>query len=105
MTPLANMKKRHLTLVPPQVNSYDMWDRQRIQGYGHMNLPLTPGTTSHVIQTWHPALTQIGRLRSFFIGGTPELRDLTFAGVPTTQQSSTLSRSVVSPPPPYSFTS
>ena len=75
-----------------QVNSYDMWDRNRTQGYAHMNLPLTPGCSTHTVQTWRPALTQIGRMRSFFIGGTPELKDLTFAGVPTTQQSSTLSR-------------
>ena len=67
-----------------------MWDRQRILGYGHLQLPCSPGTTHHTIRTWRPALTQIGRLRSFFIGGTPELRDLTFAGVPTTLQQSTL---------------
>lgn len=75
-----------------QVNSYDMWDRNRTQGYAHMSLPLAPGCSSHTVKTWRPALTQIGRMRSFFIGGTPELKDLTFAGIPTTQQSSTLSR-------------
>mmetsp|Transcript_41602 Transcript_41602/g.103952 ORF Transcript_41602/g.103952 Transcript_41602/m.103952 type:complete len:566 (-) Transcript_41602:143-1840(-) len=71
-----------------QVNSYDPWDRQRVLGYGHMNLPLTPGFSDQSVMTWRPALSQIGKMRSFFIGGTPELRDLTFAGLPTTLQGS-----------------
>eukprot|EP00284_Hemiselmis_tepida_P006908 CAMPEP_0174937344 /NCGR_PEP_ID=MMETSP1355-20121228/60210_1 /TAXON_ID=464990 /ORGANISM="Hemiselmis tepida, Strain CCMP443" /LENGTH=556 /DNA_ID=CAMNT_0016184189 /DNA_START=98 /DNA_END=1764 /DNA_ORIENTATION=- len=66
-----------------QVNSYDQWDRQRVLGYGHMNLPLSPGFTDQAVMTWRPALSQVGKMRSFFIGGTPELRDLTFAGLPT----------------------
>mmetsp|Transcript_3731 Transcript_3731/g.9397 ORF Transcript_3731/g.9397 Transcript_3731/m.9397 type:complete len:565 (-) Transcript_3731:36-1730(-) len=88
-------KKKEAKRVPCmllQVNSYDQWDRQRVQGYGHINLPLEPGSQEITISTWRPALTQIGRMRSFFIGGTPELRDLTFAGVPTTQQGNVLSR-------------
>eukprot|EP00290_Baffinella_frigidus_P030326 CAMPEP_0180222286 /NCGR_PEP_ID=MMETSP0987-20121128/20591_1 /TAXON_ID=697907 /ORGANISM="non described non described, Strain CCMP2293" /LENGTH=442 /DNA_ID=CAMNT_0022184287 /DNA_START=117 /DNA_END=1443 /DNA_ORIENTATION=+ len=56
--------------------------------------PAGPGVRAHLagraagysqqdICTWAPVPSQVGRMRSFFIGGTPELRDLTFAGVPT----------------------
>eukprot|EP00802_Teleaulax_amphioxeia_P013117 Tamp_13165.p1 GENE.Tamp_13165~~Tamp_13165.p1 ORF type:complete len:532 (+),score=127.48 Tamp_13165:89-1684(+) len=66
-----------------QVNSYDRWDRQRVQGYG--NLPLECERTSHSVckvETWVPTATQIGAMRTFFIGGSAELKDLSFAGVP-----------------------
>ena len=34
------------------------------------------------VDTWVPTPSQFGKMRTFFIGGSPELKDLSFAGVP-----------------------
>lgn len=75
-----------------QVNSYDQWDRQRVQGYCSLALPLSTTSDTHVVHTWAPALSQVGRMRSFFVGGTPELRNLSLAGIPHNQDGQVMSR-------------
>ncbi|EKX32726.1 hypothetical protein GUITHDRAFT_121078 [Guillardia theta CCMP2712] len=85
----ANGKKPVLLL---QVNSYDRWDRQRVQGYGHLILAGETSFCEHKISTWTPTPSQVGRMRSFFIGGSPELKDFRFAGLEANKAGNILSR-------------
>ena len=66
-----------------QVSTYDSWDRSRVEGYGHITLPATSGVYTLAVPTWKPQGTIRDQLRSFFVGGSPELADLTEAAVPT----------------------
>ncbi|KAJ3048752.1 Pleiotropic negative transcriptional regulator, partial [Rhizophlyctis rosea] len=65
-----------------QVNSVDYWDRHTVEGYGYIDMPRTPGCYSFDVQTWRPFGTFKSRLESFFIGGSPELEDVTYTSVP-----------------------
>uniref|UniRef100_A0A7S0EJ57 Meckel syndrome type 1 protein n=1 Tax=Hanusia phi TaxID=3032 RepID=A0A7S0EJ57_9CRYP len=75
-----------------QVNSYDRWDRQRVQGYGHVILADETSFCEHKVSTWTPTPSQVGRMRSFFIGGSPELKDFRFAGLEANKAGNILSR-------------
>ena len=44
------------------------------------------------VDAWVPTPSQVGRMRSFFLGGSPEVKDLTFAGVPPAATASLSSR-------------
>jgi Ciliary basal body-associated, B9 protein len=44
------------------------------------------------VSTWKPRGSWLDRLRTFFIGGSPELRDITYAKVPHGFSGATLSR-------------
>lgn len=66
-----------------QVSSYDEWDRYRCEGYGHLNLGALPvGTCTKVIKTWKAGGTIADRVASQFVGGSPEIGDVSYAGVP-----------------------
>ena len=79
-------------LVPPpakhpviyfQVSSYDEWDRYRCEGYGRLNLGALPvGSRTEVIKTWKAGGTIADRVASQFVGGSPEIGDVSYAGVP-----------------------
>ncbi|XP_063812223.1 tectonic-like complex member MKS1 isoform X2 [Pseudophryne corroboree] len=76
-----------------EVLSLDFWQRYRVEGYGYVVLPQTPGMHILTRQTWRPVeLGTVSELRRFFIGGSPELEDLTYAKVPSTFQGEHLSR-------------
>ncbi|XP_019365700.1 PREDICTED: Meckel syndrome type 1 protein [Gavialis gangeticus] len=64
-----------------------------------MELPVCffpcPGTGFHTltVPTWRPVeLGTVSELRRFFIGGSPELEDMTYVRVPTTFKGERLSR-------------
>ncbi|XP_070591140.1 tectonic-like complex member MKS1 isoform X2 [Erythrolamprus reginae] len=63
-----------------EVLSLDFWHRYRVEGYGFVVLPATP------------ELGTISELRRFFIGGSPELEDITYTKVPSTFTGDCLSR-------------
>lgn len=66
-----------------QVSSYDEWDRYRCEGYGHLNLGALPvGSCTKVIKTWKAGGTIADRVASQFVGGSPEIGDVSYAGVP-----------------------
>ena len=44
------------------------------------------------VDAWVPTPSQVGRMRSFFLGGSPEVKDLSFAGVPPAATASLSSR-------------
>ncbi|XP_060115394.1 tectonic-like complex member MKS1 isoform X2 [Heteronotia binoei] len=76
-----------------EVLSLDFWQRYRIEGYGFVMLPATPGVHTLTVSTWRPVeLGTVSELRRFFIGGSPELEDLTYTRVPSTFQGDRLSR-------------
>ncbi|MEE6468934.1 hypothetical protein FKM82_008430 [Ascaphus truei] len=76
-----------------EVLSLDFWQRYRVEGYGSVVLPETPGMHTITAQTWRPVeLGTVSELRRFFIGGSPELEDMTYIRVPGTFQGERLSR-------------
>ncbi|XP_026564422.1 Meckel syndrome type 1 protein isoform X1 [Pseudonaja textilis] len=76
-----------------EVLSLDFWHRYRVEGYGFVVLPATPGVHTLSVSTWRPVeLGTISELRRFFIGGSPELEDITYTKVPSTFTGDRLSR-------------
>ncbi|KAM4795091.1 tectonic-like complex member MKS1 [Rhinophrynus dorsalis] len=76
-----------------EVLSLDFWQRYRVEGYGSVVLPATPGMHVLTAQTWRPVeLGSITELKRFFIGGSPELEDMTYIRVPGTFHGERLSR-------------
>lgn len=76
-----------------EVLSLDFWQRYRVEGYGSLVLPASPGLHALTIPTWRPVeLGTVAELRRFFIGGSPELEDITYVRTPSTFKGSRLSR-------------
>ncbi|XP_063002589.1 tectonic-like complex member MKS1 isoform X1 [Elgaria multicarinata webbii] len=76
-----------------EVLSLDFWQRYRVEGYGFVVLPATPGAHTVTASTWRPVQPgTFSELQRFFIGGSPELEDVTYARVPSTFAGSRLSR-------------
>ncbi|XP_056414614.1 tectonic-like complex member MKS1 [Hyla sarda] len=76
-----------------EVLSLDFWQRYRVEGYGSVVLPQTPGMHNITAQTWRPVEQgTVSELRRFFIGGSPELEDLTYVRIPGTFQGERISR-------------
>ncbi|XP_038615257.1 Meckel syndrome type 1 protein [Tachyglossus aculeatus] len=76
-----------------EVLSLDFWQRYRVEGYGAVVLPSTPGFHTLTAPTWRPVeLGVTAELRRFFIGGSLELEDLTYVRVPGTFKGDRLSR-------------
>ncbi|EFC50144.1 hypothetical protein NAEGRDRAFT_29577 [Naegleria gruberi] len=65
-----------------QVTSKDFWDRYRVEGYGFIALPSTPGYHNYTVNTWKPTGSIRNNLRSSFVGGSTELRDLSYTAIP-----------------------
>ncbi|CAD7703562.1 unnamed protein product, partial [Ostreobium quekettii] len=66
-----------------QVCSYDRWERYTSEGYGWMSLSgKCPGSSSHVVRTWKPTCSSRDKAQKFFIGGSPELEDMSYAAAP-----------------------
>lgn len=66
-----------------EVLSLDWWGRHRTEGYGYITLPSTAGLHHVTTHTWRPTgNSPVDELRRFFIGGNPELDDITFVGIP-----------------------
>ncbi|NXE99264.1 MKS1 protein, partial [Menura novaehollandiae] len=76
-----------------EVLSLDFWQRYRVEGYGSLVLPASPGVHILTIPTWRPVeLGTVAEMRRFFIGGSPELEDLTYIRIPSTFKGKRLSR-------------
>ncbi|GAB6028722.1 Pleiotropic negative transcriptional regulator [Chamberlinius hualienensis] len=75
------------------VISTDWWQRFRTEGYGYLSVPLTAGIYTYEIQTWRPVVPSLSsKLRRLFIGGSPELSDISQVAVPPTLKGSYISR-------------
>ncbi|XP_067328178.1 tectonic-like complex member MKS1 [Anolis sagrei] len=76
-----------------EVLSLDFWQRSRVEGYGFVALPTTPGSHTVSASTWRPVeLGPRAELQRFFVGGSPELEDLTYSRLPGTFTGDRLSR-------------
>ncbi|OQV16266.1 Meckel syndrome type 1 protein [Hypsibius exemplaris] len=76
-----------------EVVSVDSWNRYRIEGYGYANIPESAGNETTIVHTWRPVGDGIiSQLRRFFIGGCPELDDISYVSVPSDFQGKELSR-------------
>ncbi|XP_025137021.1 Meckel syndrome type 1 protein isoform X2 [Bubalus bubalis] len=76
-----------------EVVSLDFWQRYRVEGYGAVVLPATPGSHTLTVSTWRPLeLSPVAELRRFFIGGSLELEDLSYVWIPGTFKGERLSR-------------
>ncbi|KAF8069461.1 MKS1 [Scenedesmus sp. PABB004] len=66
-----------------QVCTYDGWDRATTEGYGWLSLDgRCPGSGTHYVDTWKPLGTRRDQQAAFFIGGSEELADMAYVGVP-----------------------
>ncbi|XP_034608798.1 Meckel syndrome type 1 protein [Trachemys scripta elegans] len=76
-----------------EVLSLDSWQRYRVEGYGSVVLPAAPGFHTLTAPTWRPIeLGTVAELRRFFIGGSPELEDMTYVRMPGIFKGECLSR-------------
>ncbi|XP_075417656.1 tectonic-like complex member MKS1 isoform X1 [Tenrec ecaudatus] len=76
-----------------EVLSLDFWKRYRVEGYGALVLPATPGSHTLTVSTWRPIeLGTRAEMRRFFLGGSLELEDLAYVRIPGTFQGERLSR-------------
>uniref|UniRef100_A0A3B1J557 MKS transition zone complex subunit 1 n=1 Tax=Astyanax mexicanus TaxID=7994 RepID=A0A3B1J557_ASTMX len=76
-----------------KVLSLDFWQRYRTEGYGYLVVPSTPGYHRVTCHTWRPLQTgTVAELRRFFIGGAPELEDISDVRIPGTFKGDHLSR-------------
>ncbi|ELW61585.1 Meckel syndrome type 1 protein [Tupaia chinensis] len=77
-----------------QVLSLDFWQRYRVEGYGAVVLPATPGSHTLTVSTWRPMEPgTVAELRRFFIGGSLELEDLSYVRIPATFKNGNKNRS------------
>lgn len=67
--------------------------RYRIEGYTALPLPLIPGRYKFTIPTWRAKGNFIDTLRRFFVGGSYELEDVTYCGIPMTHEDKILDKS------------
>ncbi|XP_067864160.1 Meckel syndrome type 1 protein isoform X2 [Heptranchias perlo] len=75
------------------VHSCDFWQRYRIEGYGYISIPDSPGSYTMTCQTWRPVLPGTSaEMRRFFVGGSLELEDMTYVRTPSTFKGERLSR-------------
>ncbi|EEC20259.1 B9 protein, putative, partial [Ixodes scapularis] len=66
-----------------EVISQDFWSRFHVEGYAYCDVSNNPGRTSMSLKTWRPVSTRLdSRMRRFFTGGDPQLRDLSNTAVP-----------------------
>lgn len=69
-----------------EVVSVDSWSRVRAEGYGFTSVPYGAGCHDVTLPTWRPLRSDgsaaAGELRRYFVGGSPELEDLAYAGTP-----------------------
>ncbi|KAF6776455.1 hypothetical protein AHF37_03509 [Paragonimus kellicotti] len=74
-----------------EIISFDFWSRSRTEGYGYVELPRTHGEHVLNVLCWRPTgESVVENLRRFFIGGTGQLEDTTFVGIPGNFQSKNL---------------
>ncbi|KAK3919061.1 Meckel syndrome type 1 protein [Frankliniella fusca] len=75
-----------------EVLSLDWWGRYSTEGYGYLLIPSTVGLHHTTTHTWRPIGSLSSELRRFFIGGNPELDDITFVGVPQQHEGNLLGK-------------
>mmetsp|Transcript_10138 Transcript_10138/g.25998 ORF Transcript_10138/g.25998 Transcript_10138/m.25998 type:complete len:554 (-) Transcript_10138:156-1817(-) len=76
-----------------QVSSLDFFERHRPEGYGYVPVPTTAGKHDVRVETWRPVGHHVvGRMRRFFLGGAPELQDVTYTAIPHDHHDAVMNR-------------
>lgn len=57
------------------MNSFDSWDRNRIEGYGFVEIPHAPGYHELRVKTYKPHDDIYTRIYEFFLGGAIKVKD------------------------------
>ncbi|KAH6566472.1 hypothetical protein BASA62_006657 [Batrachochytrium salamandrivorans] len=65
-----------------QVFHQDMFGRNELYGYGFAHIPSSPGLHQIDISTWRPMGTAMDQLWSYFLGATPQLKNLDLIDTP-----------------------
>ena len=67
-----------------EIASLDGWSRYRSEGYTWTQIPVKPGAYEECLSCWRPRGDSfIYELRRFFIGGSPELEDISYVSIPS----------------------
>ncbi|XP_059147289.1 tectonic-like complex member MKS1 [Physella acuta] len=94
--PLASKEGIELPQFPRlmvEVGAFDSWSRHYNEGYSYIQLPPKPGIHVEKAHCWRPVGNSvINNLRRYFIGGTPEIEDPTYAAIPSTFDGTYLSK-------------
>ncbi|KAJ3315475.1 Pleiotropic negative transcriptional regulator [Boothiomyces sp. JEL0838] len=61
-----------------KVVGIDYMDRQNIQGYGYLEFANRPGKSSFEIHTWKPLSNYQSKMKTYFLGGSPQLQQLEY---------------------------
>eukprot|EP00842_Homolaphlyctis_polyrhiza_P005153 jgi/Hompol1/5639/HPOL_004609-RA len=59
-----------------QVYHQDMFGRNELYGYGFAHIPSAPGLHRIDISTWRPIGSPMDQLWSYFLGATPQLKNM-----------------------------
>ncbi|EGF82672.1 hypothetical protein BATDEDRAFT_22742 [Batrachochytrium dendrobatidis JAM81] len=70
-------------LIRVQVYYQDMFGRNELYGYGFAHIPSSPGLHKIDISTWRPVGTPSDQIWSYFLGATPQLKNLDLIDTPT----------------------
>ena len=67
-----------------QVSSYDAWDRYRPEGYGALSLRPhdQTGARAREVRTWRAGGTIRDRIATHYVGGAPEIGNLSYVAAP-----------------------
>ncbi|KAH6581481.1 hypothetical protein BASA50_005142 [Batrachochytrium salamandrivorans] len=61
-----------------KIRAVDSWDRHTVVGYGAVRIPSQPGHYRQEVGTWCHVPPPINKMTSFFLGGSPDIQDLTY---------------------------
>ncbi|KAK6636598.1 hypothetical protein RUM43_010260 [Polyplax serrata] len=76
-----------------EVVSVDKFSRYRNEGYCYVHVPIKPGMYEYSLQCWRPVNKTIrSQLERFFIGGGPELEDVSYAGLSNAEKIELINR-------------
>lgn len=76
-----------------EVSSMDTWHRYRPEGYCYSMLPVKSGEHVLKLNCWRPlGASHVSNMRRFFIGGSPELEDMSYVATPAAFEGSRLSK-------------
>jgi Ciliary basal body-associated, B9 protein len=76
--PLTQVASPEMPKMFFKVVAVDMMDRHSVEGYGYLKFPNSAGTYMEQIHTWKAEVNAESRIRTYFVGGCPELEDLEY---------------------------
>ncbi|KAJ3321841.1 Pleiotropic negative transcriptional regulator [Boothiomyces sp. JEL0866] len=81
-----NTNANETTVIYFKVVGIDYMDRQNIQGYGYLELSNIPGKSCSKVHTWRPLSNYQSKMKTYFLGGSPQLQQLQYLTKETTNR-------------------